>query len=396
MKIAVMMRAMDQESGFRAYIEGLVENMLAIDSVNFYLLMYRNEKFLGRFAAYPNAREMLLWAPHKFAWDQIAVPYRSWKEGADIIFNPKFSVPLISHCPSAMGIQEPDWYAYPEYYTRTNILYMKAMLPAYVRKASHLFPMSRFNLEESRNYLNLNYKNITATYTCPGQHMQPIDDVEELKSFRQKYGLPEHFLLSVTRVDHPGLDKYQKIKKFFPGKNPETILRAFIQCRDSIVQDLVFAGRRVRDYMRQLGFEEADFRRVVFIDFIPYAELPKLYNSADISMVSAYYDGCSTTQMEAMACGCPVIASKTGACPEIGEDACLYADPYDAGDFAEKIRLVANSGQLRNELRLKSIDRAAFFNWKRTARATIDGLEQAVREKNGFRYRLNTPHSHRQ
>ena len=169
-----------------------------------------------------------------------------------------------------------------------------------------------------------------------------------------------------------------------PGKNPETILRAFILCRDDIPHHLVFAGRRVRDYMVQLGFKDEDFMRVHFIDFVPYPELPKLYNTAEISIVPTYYDGCSTTMMEAMSCGCAVIASKIDACPEISAGATLHADPRDPSDFAEKIRLVVNNDSFRNELKLKCLERAAFFNWKNTASATLAGLERAVGRTIGY------------
>lgn len=382
MKIAVMLRAMDQDSGFRAYIEGLIENMLAIDLENSYLLFYRTKKYFGRFSSFKNAKEVLLSAPHKFLWDQVAVPFRAWKEGADIIFNPKFSVPLVSHCPVAMGLQEPDWWVEPEYYERFDVLFTKTMLPIYCRKASFLFPMSYFNLEESRKYLGLPLKNATVTYTCPGKHMRPMRDSSELNNFRETYRLPERFLLCVTRVDHPGLDNFQKIRNFYPGKNPETVLRAFLLCRDEIPHHLVFAGRSVREYMEQLGFKEADFTRVQFVPFVPYEELPKLYNAADLSIMPAYYDGCSTTMMESMACGCPVVASMTGASPEIGGNASLYADPHAPADFADKIRSVAIDVDLRNELKVKCRERSAFFNWRHTAEVTLDGLVRAAKEKN--------------
>lgn len=375
-----MLRAMDQESGFRAYIEGLVDTMLAMDKENSYVLLYRTMKWYGRFSSYPNAKEVLVSAPHKFFWDQIAVPLRAWKEHVDIIFNPKFSVPLVSSCPVAMGIQEPDWHVYPEYYEPVDAFYMRTMLPIYCKKSSHLFPMSRFNLEESRKHLGLPLKNVTVTYTCPGKHMKPIDDFTMLKIFRERYRLPERFILCVTRVDHPGLDNFQR-RKFFSGKNPETVLKAFILCREVIPHHLVFAGRRIREYMMTKGYQEKDFARVHFIPFVPYEELPKLYNIAEMSIIPTFYDGCSTTMMESMACGCPVIGSKADACPEIGGDAAIYADPYMPMDFAEKITLLAEQIEIRNELKKKCIERAAYFNWKRTAELTLNGLMSAVEGK---------------
>ena len=57
MKIAIMMRAMDQDSGFRAYVEGLIDALLRLDHTNAYLLLYRTPKWLGRFAAAGNVHE---------------------------------------------------------------------------------------------------------------------------------------------------------------------------------------------------------------------------------------------------------------------------------------------------------------------------------------------------
>jgi hypothetical protein len=103
MKIAIMMRAMDQDSGFRYVVDGCVDGMLNVD----FSIRYRSEKYFGRFAFYSNVMERLGRALNKLIWDRLCVPWRAWKERADLIFNPKFSVPLFRHCPSAMGLQEP-------------------------------------------------------------------------------------------------------------------------------------------------------------------------------------------------------------------------------------------------------------------------------------------------
>jgi len=377
MKFAIMLRAMDQESGFRAYVEGLVDHMIRLAPEDAFLLLYRTPKWFGRFGASSNVREMLLRAPHKFAWDQVAVPYRAWRERADIIFNPKFSVPLISHCPVAMGLQEPDWYAYPAFYERIDLAYIKTMLPLYYRRAAHLFPMSKFNLEQTRQRLGLRLSNVTITYTCPGTHMKPVEEPVALSAFRSKYRLPLRFMLCVTRVDHPGLDNFAE-KKFFPGKNPEACLKAFLLLRDRLKVEMVFAGRRVQDYFRSLGFQDEDFRGVHFIDFVPYEELPNLYSAAELSVVPTYFDGCSTTMMESMACGCPVIASNLDAGPEIGGDAALYIDPRDPVELASRMDVLVSDQVLRETHRTRSLERAAFFNWEQTAGATLEGLRRAA------------------
>jgi glycosyltransferase involved in cell wall biosynthesis len=377
-KIAIMMRAMDQDSGLRFFVEGLVETLLRIDGRNTYLLFYRNPKSLGRFSAFGNAKEILLAASHKLFWDQVAVPYRAWRENADIIFNPKFSVPLFSHCPVTMGLQEPAWWAWPQHYEWLDVHYERLALPLYCRKAAHLFPMSYFDLEESRKYTGLPMKNATVTWAAPSAYIRRIQDESLLESIRVKYRLPRKFIFSVTRVLHAGLDRSSS---FFAGKNPETTLRAFQICRDEVPHELVFAGKRVRDYLLHAGFREDDFEGVRFLDFVPHEELAGLYNLADLFVIPSQYEGFGLTLLEAMTCGCPVVASRTGACPEIGGGAAILADPRDPVDFADKIRLVLHDEALRNDLRARGLSRATYFSWEKTALNTILGLEETLGDR---------------
>jgi glycosyltransferase involved in cell wall biosynthesis len=385
MKIAVMMRAMDQDSGLRSYVEGLLEHLLQLDQDNSYLLLYRMTKWFGRFAAFKNAQEVLLWAPHKLLWDQIAVPYRAYKEGADIIFNPKFTVPLISHCPVAMRLAEPAPWVWPEHYERWDVRYMRTMFPLYCRKADHMFTLSNFVLEENRRYLGLPFDDTTVTYAAPSGYFRQIDDPASLERFRTMYQLPPRFILAVTRVDHPGLDKS---KSWHPGKNIETTLRAFALCRDRIPHELVIAGRQVDEYLLQTGWSSADFEGVRFLGFVPHTELPALYNLADLFVMPSFYEGFGFALAEALACGCPVIASQTGSCPEVSGGAALIADPYDPSDFAEKMLSILHNDELRQELRKKSLARAALFNWEQTAKLTLQGLTSAVKKSGRRRGKL--------
>jgi glycosyltransferase involved in cell wall biosynthesis len=374
MKIAIMMRAIDQDSAFRAIVENLIESMLRIDQDSVFLLFYRTPKWFGRFSSFPNVKEKLVWAPHKLLWDQVAVPYRAWREKADVIYNPKFSVPLLSPCPVTMGIHEPVWWAWPQHYERWDVFYMKMMLPLYLRKAAHCFPNSRFDLEETKKYLGLPLENTTVIYSAPSDYFHPIADSTTLQEFRTKYRLPEKFILSVTRVDHNGLDN----PTFYSGKNVETTLKAFALCRKSLPHKLVIAGRNVREYLIQSGWNDADLEGVYFTGFIPHEELPKLYNVADLFVIPSFYEGFGLTACEAMACGCPVVASQTGACPEVTGGAALLADPYDAADFAAKMTLLLSDEKLSQALREKGLQRAAHFTWDESARLVLERLSQVV------------------
>jgi glycosyltransferase involved in cell wall biosynthesis len=382
MKIAVMMRAMDGRGGLSAFTEGLVETLLQLDEHNLYLLLYKEPKCLGRFSTFRNAKELLIRSRHKLIWDQVLVPLTAWREDADIIFNPKFSIPLLSHCPVAMGLQEPAWWAIPEHHTRLDVMYMRTMLPLYCRKSSHFFPWSQFILDENRKYLPLSLENATVTHTAPHANFQRSYDAQTLQEFRNRFGLPGKFILSVTRVEN----SLNKSATFSGTKNAETTLRAFARIREQVPHKLVIVGRYVKEYLKSVGWKESEFKNIHFTGLLPHHEVPKMYLSADLFVLPSFYEGCPTTMIEAMTCGCPVVASKTGPCPEVSAGAAVLADPHDASDFAVKIMDVLTNEKLKGELRQKSLQRAKFFNWERTARLTLEGLENVVKKRTNGKF----------
>jgi hypothetical protein len=65
---------------------------------------------------------------NKPAWDQVAIPAWCRKEGLDVLFHPKFTVPLLAPCPTVMTVHGADWFI-PEqarFYGRIDVAYIRA------------------------------------------------------------------------------------------------------------------------------------------------------------------------------------------------------------------------------------------------------------------------------
>lgn len=154
----------------------------------------------------------------------------------------------------------------------------------------------------------------------------------------------------------------------------------FLMCRRKVPHELVIAGRGVREYLLERGWSDNDFKGVHFLGFVSSEDLPSIYNLSDLFVIPSFYEGCPSTLLEGMACGCPVVASRTGGCPDIGGDAPVYADPYSPEEFAEKILHLLGDENLRRELKKRSLQRAAFFSWEQTAKVTLEGLIRAVND----------------
>ncbi len=75
-------------------------------------------------------------------------------------------------------------------------------------------------------------------------------------------------------------------------------------------------------------------------------ELAKIYSNADIFVNSTYADSFPTTNLEAMACGTPVITYRTGGCPEaITPDTGIVVEQGDIKGIAQAIETICAKGK---------------------------------------------------
>jgi glycosyltransferase involved in cell wall biosynthesis len=101
-------------------------------------------------------------------------------------------------------------------------------------------------------------------------------------------------------------------------------------------------------------------------------QLRALYEAAGCLIFPSLYEGFGLPAVEAMRCGCPVIAATGSSLPEICGDAALFCDPTSPDDFARAADRLLSDPRLRDTLRARGLARASGFTWDRTARALID------------------------
>lgn len=371
LKVGIMMRAMDKAGGFHAMTSALTREMLELAPDIEFFLLYQNRNWLGTFASYRNAKEILLNVRSKFLWDQLAVPHAASKHRVDVLFNTQFFTPFFSPCPTTMGLQEPAWWTHPAEYSLATRLYQKIALPLSIRKCAHVFPNSTFILEENRSVLGIPIRHATVAYSAADERFQPLADDQTLEAFRRRYELPRKFILVVTRVVHGGQEEDGPL---FPGKNPEVAFRAFRRIHHEIGHDLVFAGYRVKEYLERTEGKDACFDRVHFVGQVPFDESHLLYNAAAIVVNPCVYEGCPNTVLQAMACGRPVIVASSGGSADVAAGAALMSLPMDDRHLANQLRRVARNPALQKKMASDSLTRSREFSWRKSADAVLNVL----------------------
>jgi glycosyltransferase involved in cell wall biosynthesis len=94
------------------------------------------------------------------------------------------------------------------------------------------------------------------------------------------------------------------------------------------------------------------------------------YRQASALVYPSLYEGFGLPPLEAMARGCPVVASNTSSIPEVIGDAAAYFDPRDAEDIRHAIEAVIASDDLRDRLVRQGHRRAELYSWNRCATET--------------------------
>lgn len=103
--------------------------------------------------------------------------------------------------------------------------------------------------------------------------------------------------------------------------------------------------------------------------------LVRLYNAATALVFPSFYEGFGLPLIEAMACGCPVVASDLPVLREVGAEAALYIDPRSPDSFIPALRAVRHP-ETRNALIQAGFDRSRRYTWQGMAAAVREVLEQ--------------------
>src|SRR5690606_31146672 len=123
-------------------------------------------------------------------------------ERADLIFNPKFSLPLLSRRPATFVLQGSDWYVNPQNYPWWDNLYIRMTLPLYVRKAGRLLAISQTVVDDLAPHLALDPDCVEVSFAAASPHFTSRRDEDALRRFQAEYSLPDRFILTVARGYH--------------------------------------------------------------------------------------------------------------------------------------------------------------------------------------------------
>ncbi|HEY0097612.1 MAG TPA: glycosyltransferase family 1 protein [Pyrinomonadaceae bacterium] len=356
-------------AGNETYITNLIEALAALDTAHRYTLYVTKRAALERFAArwpHVSVRRTLPHTP--FVRIPLTFPVELRRRPVDLL-HVQFTAPPFAPCPVVSTIHDLAFEHLPETFNRRSWMQLRLTVRRTARTAAHIITPSEFSRRDLIETYNVAPERVSVTLEAAAPHFRPAS-AEAITAVKRRYGINGDYVLAVGSIQ--------------PRKNLVRLVRAYSDLRRSRSQAklprLVLVGKRAWLYGETLRAVEQSGtgQDVIFTGYVPERDLPALYTGALCFVYPSYFEGFGLPPLEAMSCGAPVIAGDRTSLPEVVGDAGLLVNPFDTDAIGESLARLIDDEELRTRLRQRGLERAALFDWRDTARRTLQVYEQAT------------------
>jgi glycosyltransferase involved in cell wall biosynthesis len=286
------------------------------------------------------------------------------KHPLDLVHHVANTVPFVNRHASVLTIHDLQPFLRPGDFSCVKGAYLRGRIGASARKARVIVTPSEYVRGLVTDQFGIDEANVIAVPAPIHRERVPVSEMVPRPQDRTD---PTPYFL-YPAITHP-------------HKNQRTLIRAFDKVAAVHPQvELVLAGGRGRSERSVLD-EIARLRssdRVRRLGRIPRAHLDELLRRAVALTFPSHHEGYGLPVAEAMALGCPVIASNVTALPEVVGNAGLLIDPDDVDAWTIAMLRVLEDASLRATLAVAGLEQVRELTPARTARRSIAAYTLAM------------------
>lgn len=286
-------------------------------------------------------------------WEQLELPRHV---GDAVLFCPGNTAPiasLLSRSRVVVTVHDLSYLYFPDAYSRAFKLLYNRLIPSIMRRADRIVTVSRS--EQAA---------IAKHYPAVGDRLVAI----------QNGGLPVGISeQSPAPAAEPTILYVGSLSR---RKNFPNMLRVAIALARTRDFRFVFAGGVATGLNATLAEIPADVRdRITFLGQVnDWSRLLAAYRSAHCFMFPSFYEASPLPPVEAMGCGCPVVAGDIPSLRERCADAALFCDPENVDSIAAAVAQVVDDPALAQRLRTAGYAQALRYSWAHCAEATLAAI----------------------
>lgn len=351
-------------TGIGAYIKNLTDELFSLDQENEYFLFLRDPAYAEYIPPSPKIKKVKVNCPWYSLSEQLLMPLILLKYRLDLVHFPHFNAAVFYPKKFIITVHDitPKFFPGPKakksFIRRWGYRLVFALSLARAKKIISVSEHTKDNLVK---HFKIPAKKIEVIHLGIDSSFKETDDPLRISTIKEIYEItkPYLFYLGVWR-DHKNL----------PG-----LISAFnlLKEKSDFDYQLVLAGQPDPRYPEiEQAIRASPYKNDVNRPgFVPQGDLPALYSAASLFVLPSFCEGFGLVAVEALACGCPVAASKTTSLPEILGEAGIYFDPHNPAAMAETIERVLIDSNLRQELKTKGLKKAAGYRWPDTAKKVL-------------------------
>ena len=306
------------------------------------------------------------WRMAVYLGQQLHIGFDSLMPDAQLFHATEHLLLPFRRIPTVLTVHDLIFRLFPEHHKALNYHYLNRALPLYCQRAAAIIAISESTRRDLVEHYRIDPNKIAVVHEAAAPHFQRAA-ASQVDAVRARYGLPEQFVLHVGTLE--------------PRKNLVRLLEALARLREGgLALPLVLVG--AKGWLYEGFFRRLDELRlgpaVTLLGWVPDADLPAVYSAATLCVMPSVYEGFGLPVLEAMACGTPVVCSRTASLPELGGDAALYFDPHDMEELASQLERVWESESLRCRMSAAGVLQSSRFSWTRTAEQTMAVYERLL------------------
>lgn len=274
-----------------------------------------------------------------FLWEQVILPFEARK--GDLICLTGSAPLLAKKC--ILSIHDAAIYLYPWAYSRLFVAWYRLVFRRHARKKSLVLTVS----ESSASDLSFYFSEVKFSIV-PNSAEHIVNAEADFSVLKNLQIDPGCYLLAVGSLN--------------PTKNFPNLIKAYTQSRLSLNIPLVIVGGTNTEIFREDTLIR-NHPNLIWAGFVSDSQLRALYERALVFIFPSIYEGFGIPPLEAMHCGCPVIASNIPSVTEVCGDAAIYVDPFDGKEMLAKVESLLNNPRLRLDLARRGKIRSLAFSW---------------------------------
>jgi glycosyltransferase involved in cell wall biosynthesis len=358
--------------GNESYAINLIEALAQVDAVNDYTLFVTTAEAYDRFnARWPNFKVRTTLPHTPLIRIPLTLSAELRKNPVDVL-HVQFTAPPFCPCPIVLSVHDLSFEHVPQTFKRRSRTQLRLTVRHSAKRAARVLSLSEHARQDIISTYGIDSDRISAIPLAAPSHFARVNDDTELQRVRHTYGIERDYILSVGSIQ--------------PRKNLARLIKAYALLRDKRgkqnLPQLVMAGKCAWLFDETLrSLEDSGVKdSVILTGYVPEKDLPPLYSGATCFVYPSFFEGFGLPPLEAMKCGAPAIVGNATSLPEVVGDAAICVDPFDISAIASALDRVISDSNLRHELSVKGQARARQFDWRETARRTLDVYRQVVNE----------------